>query len=129
MNELKNIKHLGIWMDHSKANLIDIEDNSNSKTIESNFNHNPHSSNANINHKENNLLEAYYKTIADNISKYTDVILFGPTNAKLELKNHLRKDPHFDNIYIEVKSSDKMTHNEEIAFVKEHFANYLHRKL
>ena len=30
-------------------------------------------------------------------------------------------DPPFDNIKIEVKNADKMTENQEHAFVKEHF--------
>jgi hypothetical protein len=47
--------------------------------------------------------------------------LFGPTNAKTELINKLKEDHHFDEVKIEVKSADKMTENQQQAFVLEHF--------
>jgi len=52
---------------------------------------------------------------------YDEVLLFGPTNAKNELVNILKVDHHFDEIKIEVKPADKMTENQQLAFVKEHF--------
>ena len=54
---------------------------------------------------------------------------FGPTNAKTELLNMLRTDHHFDKIDIEVKNTDKMTENQEHAFVKEYFLKHLSRVL
>ena len=49
------------------------------------------------------------------------MLLFGPTNAKTELKNYLNQDLHFKDIQIDVESADKMTENEKDAFVKNHF--------
>jgi hypothetical protein len=53
---------------------------------------------------------------------YENVLLFGPTNAKVELFNILRADLAFSNIKIEVKDADKMTDNQQRAFVKDYFA-------
>ena len=62
-----------------------------------------------------------YKAIGDVIKNFNEVIVFGPTDAKVELVNFLKQDHHFDNIKIEVKNSDKMTEHQEFAFVKAHF--------
>ncbi|MFT6479867.1 MAG: stalled ribosome rescue protein Dom34, partial [Spirosomataceae bacterium] len=42
--------------------------------------------------KRQQMNEAFYKEIADEILKYDHVLLFGPTNAKTELHNFLNKN-------------------------------------
>ena len=46
------------------------------------------------------------------------VLLFGPTDAKVELFNIMEADQRFAKIKIEVKHADKMTKNQQHAFVK-----------
>jgi len=50
------------------------------------------------------------------------VFLFGPTDAKVELFNILEADHRFAKIKIEVKHADKMTENQQHAFVKKFFS-------
>ena len=114
-------------MDHSKANLMECNDNDvNTQTIESEFTHQnkmealSHSEGS-MHHKEHQLQEQYYKKIGEEILKYNKVLLFGPTNAKLELHNYLKNNQHFNDIDIEIDSEDKMTDNQQKAFVKDHF--------
>lgn len=119
-------KCLGIWLDHSKANLIDFSNEENGNAIQSQFNDtsDDHSMNRGENkmhNKEQDGLTKYFKNITEVISKYDDVLLFGPTDAKLELFNLLKANSHFDKINIEVKPADKMTEPEQNAFVKEYF--------
>ena len=64
----------------------------------------------------------YYKKLGEIIKNYEGVILFGPTEAKVELFNTLKADHHFEKINIEVKQADKMTENQQHAFVREHFS-------
>lgn len=66
----------------------------------------------------------YYKELSEVIINYEEVVLFGPTNAKVELMNILKEDHHFDHIKIEVKSADKMTDNQQLAFVKDYFSKH-----
>ena len=75
-----------------------------------------------MHNKEQHEQSEYYKEIATVIRNYDDVILFGPTDAKVELVNILKADHHFVNIKIEVKETDKMTENQEHAFVSEYFS-------
>ncbi len=123
---MENSKNLGIWMDHSDADIIDINKESYSSTIKSKFTFDTkeaaiHKGEYLMHNKEQQMHEAYYSEIADEILKYDHVLLFGPTNAKTELYNYLNKDLHFKDITIEVKSSDKMSENEKFAFVRNHF--------
>ncbi|MEA5260222.1 hypothetical protein VB264_20655 [Arcicella aquatica] len=120
-------KKLGIWMDHSTANLMEysnifIE----RKIITSDFTHEEKeqslSKSENIMHnKEQHLEMDFYKKIATEIIGYDEVLLFGPTDAKVELFNILNQDQHYKNIKIEVKTSDKMTDNQQVAYVRNYF--------
>ena len=125
---MKKNNNLGIWMDHSVANLIDINSKKDSRSIVSKFTSETkeealNTSESLMHNKRQQMHEAYYKEIADEILKYNHVLLFGPTNAKVELHNYLKKDLHFKNIKIDLESSDKITNNEQLAFVKKHFEN------
>ncbi|MBP6456801.1 MAG: hypothetical protein KA275_08735 [Chitinophagaceae bacterium] len=123
-------KKIGIWMDHSVAHIMEFSiDTIETKNIESTFTHQEKeqslTKSENLMHnKEQQKQGAFYKQLADIIKNYDDVILFGPTNAKVELLNILNADHHFENIKIRVEQADKMTENQEHAFVKEYFANH-----
>ncbi len=125
---MNNTKKLGIWMDHSSANLMELKDGSvNTKTIESTFSHEDKQeaksrSEYTMHNKEQQQHEAYYKQIGTEILNYQNVLLFGPTKAKTELQNMLKSDLAFKDINIETKDADKMTDNQQQAFVKEYFA-------
>jgi hypothetical protein len=124
---MNQVKQLGIWMDHSKAFLMDLTDNTIvEKSVTSEFT--PYEkeftlekSERMMHNKEQQDQASYYKKIGDMIRSYQEVILFGPTDAKLELLNLLKADHLFENIKIEVLNADKMTANQMHDFVKEHF--------
>ena len=120
-------KNLGIWMDHSTAHLMEftaepIETN----IIESKFTHQEKehslSKSEHIMHnKEQHQLSEFYKKLGESIIKYDNVILFGPTDAKVELFNILKEDHRFAKVKFEIKQADNMTENQQHAFVREHF--------
>ncbi|MCW3122162.1 MAG: hypothetical protein JWQ38_1654 [Flavipsychrobacter sp.] len=120
-------KKLGIWMDHANAHLMeftthDIE----TKAIGSKFTDEAEAQDVAkgeslMHNKEQYSESVYYKELSKEIANYDEVLLFGPTDAKAELLNLLRADSHFENIKIEVKPADKMTENQQHAFVKEYF--------
>ncbi|MCF8239050.1 MAG: hypothetical protein K9I85_12890 [Saprospiraceae bacterium] len=124
---MKVNNNLGIWMDHSTAHLIDMATNSD-HAIHSEFTSNTKEealdkSESLMHNKRQQMHEAFYKEIGVEILKYNHVLLFGPTNAKVELYNYLDKDLHFKDIKFDIESADKMTANEKIAFVKNHFTH------
>lgn len=120
-------KRLGIWMDHSNAHIIEFSaDQMETQTLNSKFTNEEKGESLGkseqlMHNKEQHLQAEFYKELGEVIKKYDEVLLFGPTSAKLELHNILKEDHHFDKIKIETASSDKMTENQQYAFVKEHF--------
>lgn len=124
---MKSTTELGIWMDHSTAHILEFTSEPfEIKTIESTFTHLKKmeafaKSESLMHNKEQQQLTSYYKKLSAIIKDYERVLLFGPTNAKVELFDLLRKDQHFDAIKIEIKETDNMTARQKDAFVKSHF--------
>jgi stalled ribosome rescue protein Dom34 len=122
-------KSMGIFMDHANAHLIEFSAEPIETTlISSDFTHEVKietlaNSEYTMHNKEQQQQNAFYKKLGTAIKQYTNVLLFGPTNAKVELLNMLKEDQGFNNIKIDVKDSDKMTENQQYAFVKQHFEN------
>lgn len=120
-------KKLGIWMDHSRAHLMEFT----SSPIHTNVievgtptdnARTPGSGENQIHKREQHQLTVYYKRLREAILHYEEVIIFGPTDAKVELLNTLRKDHHFANIKINIQDADKMTENQQHAFVRKYFS-------
>lgn len=125
--ETKN--NLGIWMDHATANLIDLQSKKKNHTITSEFTFETKEealvdSEKTMHNKRQQMHEEYYKNIGDEILKYDHVLLFGPTNAKTELRNFLKEDLHFKDIKIDLESADKLSDNQQHAFVRDYFEKY-----
>lgn len=125
---MKASKKLGIWMDHSIAHIIEFTTmHFEIKTIESNFANEAKNQsltkNENLTYnKEEGLLLEYYKKISEVIKDYKRIILFGPTDAKIELFDLLSEDERFLKVKIEIKNTDKMTENQQHTFVNEYFS-------
>lgn len=121
-------KRLGIWMDHSNAHLMEYtSDSIETKTLESKFTHQEKEetiikSEKTMHNKEQHEHAEYYKKLGETIKDYDEVILFGPTSAKMELYNILKEDHRFAKIKIETKQTDKMTENQLHSFVKDYFS-------
>ncbi|MFV8345799.1 hypothetical protein [Flavobacterium sp. ZB4P13] len=125
---MKTTKKLGIWMDHSMAHLMEFTTKHfKIETIKSKLGNQEKiaslakSENSNFS-KEKKQLFDYYKKIGETIKNYKRVILFGPTNAKIELFDLLSEDIRFLKIKFEIKDTDKMTENLQHTFVKEYFS-------
>lgn len=120
-------RKLGIWLDHSNAHHIELTNNSiSTTTVESTFSHAKkietiEKSEQLMHNKEQHEQLAYYKVLEEIILSYTNVILFGPTDAKIELYNLIKKNRQFDNIKIDTLPADKMTENQQHDFVKDYF--------
>ena len=125
-------KKLGIWMDHASAHLMEFTvDPIHTKTIElaSGHERKEHGFQNEImmHNKEQHQQSDYYKKLGAVIRMYEDVILFGPTDAKVELLNFLKGDQHFSKIKIAIQDADKMTENQQHAFVKDYFSKHIVR--
>ena len=122
---------LGIWMDHANAHVMEFTtDPILTKTIELGTHHEKKENGFGqnelmVHHKEQRQQSDYYKKLGEIIHQYEEVLLFGPTDAKVELLNFLNEDHRFSKVKITVKTSDKMTENQQHAFVRDYFSKHV----
>jgi len=127
---MKTVKRIGICMDHASAHLMELTTSPiETKIVESKFTHQVKEESLEkgeklMHNKEQHEQKEYYKKISAFIRDYDDVVLFGPTDAKVELLDLLKKDHLFENIKIAVRQTDQMTENQEHAFVKDYFSKH-----
>lgn len=122
-------KKLGIWMDHANAHLMEYGQPIVTRVVTSasTFEEKEKAlqkGESLMHNKEQQQEAEYYKTLCASIKDYDEVLLFGPTNAKVELLNILKADLEFSQIKIETKQTDKMTENQEHAFVNDYFSKH-----
>ena len=124
---MNKVKNLGVWMDHSKAILIELYDH---KLISKEIvikqtpleteNVDTHEVREHSKEQSHNQ-SVFFQEITDTIRNYRNVLLFGPTDAKNELFNLLKADHNFANTIIELKTTDKMSTIEKQEFVVQYF--------
>ncbi len=124
---MNSSKQLGIWLDHSIANLIEL---SNDKMVKKTLKISPaflgplenlRLNESLMHNKEQNQQSEFYRKLSYVINDYNEVLLFGPTDAKTELFNLLRNNRQFEKIKITVQAADNMTDNQQDAYVKDFF--------
>jgi hypothetical protein len=124
---MKNNKQIGVWMDHSRAQVMPLTGNTISTIqIDSSFDHEKKitaltKSEHIMHNKENHEQAGYYDKISKALEGYHEILLFGPTDAKNELGNIIKNDQRFAESLIDIKSSDKLSENEMQLFTKKHF--------
>ena len=111
-------RKLGIWMDHASAHVMEFADSIVTNIVVSESTHKEKEktlqNGESMMHNKNQQQQAeYYKKLGGFIEDYDAVLLFGPTDAKVELFNLLKADKQFDKIKIETVPSEKMTGNQE----------------
>ena len=125
-------KKVGLWIDHKKAVIVSvtgteediklIQSNTEEQRIEEQGRQNGRS----VPSDDIRLrvltehLNNYYETVISCIRDAKSILLFGPGEAKGELKKRLEKDNLGDRI-VGVETADKMTDPQIAAKVKEHF--------
>lgn len=124
---MKSAKQVGIWMDHSTANIMEL---SNGKVVSKILESTPafpeqlenlRMDESLMHNKEQNQQSDFYKKLSYIINDYKEVLLFGPTDAKTELFNLLKDNRRFEKVIITVHSADNMTDNQQQAYVKDFF--------
>src|SRR6186713_918365 len=121
------MKKLGIYIDQSSANLIELTvDILEKKPVQNNFDHSneKEAEEENENHiefKESYLQNYYFKKLSEYMLYYNEVLLFGKSNAITKLFDMISYDNRFYKIKIALKQTDKMTRNEQNEFVSDYF--------
>lgn len=132
------MKQIGIWLNSTKAILVDMTNGTHTvKTIESevesrtrfpgegkNYSRlgamqvNPSKKHTN---RKKHQLSHFFNEIMDNIEDASNIFIFGPSTTKNLLEKEIKRHHSFDNKVVETENADKLTPNQLIAKVKDHF--------
>jgi len=131
-------KQIGLWIDHRKAVIVKIaKEGETTQVIESNVERHahfsvhpgvgePHGSRAGApedtreRHFDGELAK-YYEQVIATIRDAEEILIFGPGEAKGELKARLERDGLASRI-VGVETADKMTDPQIVAKVRERVA-------
>lgn len=122
---MQNSKQIGIYLDHAKAHLFRF-DSSSFTLINSDFSDEDREaglkkSEKKMHVKEQHQQHEFYSKLENVIKDYHSVLLFGPTDSKKELSNILKEKARLSEIKIHVEATDKLSENQQAAFVNEYF--------
>jgi hypothetical protein len=139
-----SFKQVGVWMDHSKAHFVGFNNGDTAliETLDSPYesikredgegsdktrftSNNEHTSNNEYRKHQitQNELNEYLKMMEGKLSRFEDILLFGPGIAKEQMRNRLRENKSFDGKWLAVQSCDKLTENQLLAFVRDFYKN------
>lgn len=121
-------KNIGSWMNHSIAYIMEFTAGLittitvQSKSSEAIIKLGTVTNESLSFFKERHIQAEYYKKLEESIKDCKEVILFGPTYAKVKLYNTLRTDKRFAKKKIGVTQAEDMTKAEKQEFVSNHFS-------
>ena len=136
-------KEVGLWIDHRKAVIVfavEPEDTMTLHEIESGMEKHIRYSGASHASGDNdhndttedgrdrrfgNELNRYYDDVIAVLVDATDVLIIGPGEAKIELQTRIDTDGHRGQ-HVTVKTADKLTDEQIMAEVRQHFGLFPH---
>jgi uncharacterized protein YceH (UPF0502 family) len=117
----------GVWIDHEKAVVVDVRgDDLLTRTIRSKVRPRPHWGGAQdgggekkYEERHTHELNRFLDDVIAELDPLASLYLFGPGEAKLELKTRLARIARFAQVPSRVESSDKLTDAQIVAKVRE----------
>ena len=120
---------VGVWIDHKKAVIVSIAaGHVTTRTLTSDVEPHPHYAGSQegggekkYEERHNLRLDQYYDEVISQIGQPDALLLFGPGEAKLQLKDRLGHSRASSYCLVAVESTDKLTDPQIVAKVKEHY--------
>ena len=120
---------VGVWIDHKKAVIVSIAAGRiTTKTLKSDVGGHPRYSGSlegggekKYEERHNQDLDRYYDDVIGQLGKPDALLLFGPGEAKRQLKERLGRSTVSSESVVAVESTDKLTDPQIVAKVKEHY--------
>ena len=131
-------KQAGIWLDKEKAVVINLNDHGyNLKIIESEietrerydgekkkfgrFGSQFLNEETKKKRRDEEQTNKYLKRIFNNVKNVNEIVLFGPASSKRKLTEMIKSDALMADKLKAVKTADKMTQNQMVAWVKKFY--------
>ena len=131
-------KLFGLWVDHEKAIIVKLMDGSHKvihikSDIEGHFRLKDDSQPITPSNLQGNTIESkmdsryhkylniYFQHIIDLLKDAKHIFIFGPGEAKIELKKKIEKNKLFSSKISDIETTDKLTEPQIVAKVKKYF--------
>jgi hypothetical protein len=120
---------VGIWIDHKRAVIVSVSAGRvTAKTLESDVGAHPRYSGQQdgggekkYEERHGQRLDQYYDDVISQLGEPDALLIFGPGEAKLELKERLGRKKALSERTVDIDTTDKLTDPQIVAKVKEHF--------
>ena len=120
---------VGIWIDHKRAIIVSVSAGRvTTKTLESEVAAHPRYSRQQdergekkYEERHNQHLEQYYDDVISQLGQPEALLIFGPGEAKLELRERLSRSKTWSDRTVDIETADTLTEPQIVARVKEHF--------
>ena len=118
---------VGIWIDHKKAVVVSASgDHVTARTLESDVGSHarysgPQDGEKRYEERHGQHLDRYYDEVISQLGQPEALLIFGPGEAKLQLKERLSRSKALAERIVGVETTDKLTDPQIVAKVKEHY--------
>ena len=120
---------VGIWIDHKRAVIVSASvEGVVTKTVDSEVGSHPRYSGPQdaggekrYEARHGQHLDQYYDEVISQVGQPEAFLIFGPGEAKLELKERLSRSKALSDRVVDIETTDKLTDPQIVAKVKEHF--------
>ncbi len=125
MKEHNPKQYAGVWLDSQHAMILAQSENENGDfaildKVRAGEYHGGKGEHAMNNADQSNNLK-YYKSIANLLLKYDEILVFGPGKSQEQLLNFLKENAQFNNKKISIDNSKHLTDPQMIAKVRDFF--------
>ena len=135
---MKMEKLFSLWVDHEKAIIVSLMRGSHKvihveSDVEGHFRLKDDSQSINPSNLQGNTIESkmdsryrkylniYFQQIINLLKEAKRIFIFGPGEAKIELKKMIEKNKLFSNKISDIETTDKLTEPQIVAKVKKYF--------
>lgn len=120
-----------VWLDHTEAMFVTTEDPKNygefavrekilaTHHVTSGGEHRAHNA-------EQGVLHHYLVAVKDKLKEFDEILLMGPGKSQEKLKNMMTTDQHFNHKKISIETAERLTENQLIARIKNHYQAQMH---
>ena len=121
--------NVGIWIDHKRAVIVSASaDGVTTQTVESAVGAHPHyhgdqdtGGEKKYEERHQQALDRYFDEVMRHIAEPDGLLIFGPGEAKVELKTRLGRSGAQAERPIAIETTDKLTDSQIVNKVKAHF--------
>lgn len=121
--------NVGIWIDHKRAVIVwESGGGLDTRTLESDFNAHPRYSSEQhdggekkYEQRHGEQLDRYYDDVIGQLGQPETLLIFGPGEAKLQLKARLARSKVLSLCPVEIETTDKLTDPQILAKVRDYF--------